>query len=54
MPKDIVKKEVDTLKKYGVDIQTNVVIGKTITVDELFEDGFDAVFGDYAYACYAR
>lgn len=44
LPKDIVKKEVDTLKKYGVDIQTNVVIGKTITVDELFEDGFDAVF----------
>ncbi len=44
LPKDIVEKEVETLKKYGVEIQTNVVIGKTLTVDELFEDGFEAVF----------
>ncbi len=44
LPKEIVKKEVETLKKYGVDIQTNVVIGKTLTVDELFEDGYEAVF----------
>lgn len=44
LPKEIVKKEVETLKKYGVDIETNVVIGKTITVDELFEDGYEAVF----------
>ena len=44
LPKDIVKKEVETLKKYGVDVETNVVIGKTITIDELFEDGYDAVF----------
>ncbi|MCI8370345.1 MAG: NADPH-dependent glutamate synthase [Clostridia bacterium] len=44
LPKDIVKKEVETLKKYGVDVQTNVVIGKTLTVDELFEQGYDAVF----------
>lgn len=44
LPKNIVKKEVETLKALGVDIQTNVVIGKTITVDELFEDGFEAVF----------
>ena len=44
LPKEIVKKEVETLKKYGVDIQTNVVVGKTITVDELFEDGYEAVF----------
>lgn len=44
LPKDIVEKEVETLKKYGVDIQTNVVIGKTITVDELFGDGYEAVF----------
>ena len=28
----------------GVDIETNVVIGKTITIDELFEDGYEAVF----------
>ena len=44
LPKAIVAKEVDTLKKLGVDIQTNVVIGKTLTVDELFEMGYEAVF----------
>lgn len=44
LPKAIVQKEVDTLKALGVDIQTNVVIGKTLTVDELFEDGYEAVF----------
>ena len=44
LPKAIVKKEVDTLKAMGVDIQTNVVIGKTLTVDELFEMGYEAVF----------
>ena len=32
------------LKSLGVEIQTNVVIGKTITIDELFEDGYEAVF----------
>ena len=44
LPKEIVKKEVETLKKYGVDVETNVVIGKTLTIDELFEDGYEAVF----------
>ncbi len=44
LPKAIVKKEIDTLIKLGVKIITNVVIGKTITVDELFEQGFEAVF----------
>lgn len=44
LPKSIVAKEVDTLKKLGVDIETNVVIGKTLTVDELFEMGAEAVF----------
>ena len=44
LPKSIVKKEVDTLKKMGVDIQTNVIIGKTLTIDELFEMGYEAVF----------
>lgn len=44
LPKDIVKKEVETLKKYGVDIETNVVVGKTLTIDELFKDGYEAVF----------
>ena len=44
LPKKIVAKEVDTLKKLGVKIETNVVIGKTLTVDELFEMGYEAVF----------
>ncbi|MBQ4518667.1 MAG: NADPH-dependent glutamate synthase [Clostridia bacterium] len=44
LPKTIVAKEVDTLKALGVRIETNVVIGKTLTVDELFEMGFEAVF----------
>lgn len=44
LPKAIVAKEVDGLKQLGVKIETNVVIGKTLTVDELFEMGFEAVF----------
>ncbi len=44
LPKSIVAKEVDTLKELGVEIMTNVVIGKTLTIDELFEMGFEAVF----------
>ena len=37
-------REVETLKALGVDVQTNVIIGKTLTVDELFEQGYEAVF----------
>ncbi len=44
LPKSIVAKEVEGLKALGVDVETNVVIGKTLTIDELFEDGFEAVF----------
>ncbi|MBQ6507965.1 MAG: NADPH-dependent glutamate synthase [Flexilinea sp.] len=44
LPKSIVAKEVETLKELGVDIETNVIIGKTLTVDELFEMGYEAVF----------
>ena len=44
LPKSIVKKEIDTLKSLGVKIETNVIIGKTLTVDELFDMGFEAVF----------
>ena len=44
LPKKIVAKEVDTLEKLGVKIETNVVIGKTLTIDELFEQGYEAVF----------
>ena len=44
LPKAIVQKEVDNLKAMGVKVETNIVIGKTITIDELFEMGFEAVF----------
>ena len=44
LPKSIVQKEVDGLKALGVHLETNIVIGKTITIDELFEMGFESVF----------
>jgi len=44
LPKAIVQSEVDKLKALGVDIQLDVVVGRTITIDELLEDGYRAVF----------
>lgn len=44
LPKRIVQSEIDALKAMGVEIVTNAVIGKTITVDELFDMGYEAVF----------
>ena len=45
LPKAIVQKEVDGLKALGVKIETNVVIGKSITIDELFDEfGYESVF----------
>ncbi|MGL4772361.1 MAG: NADPH-dependent glutamate synthase [Clostridium sp.] len=46
LPKDtVVKGEIENVKKLGVKIETNVIVGRTITIDELFEDEkFDAVF----------
>lgn len=44
LPKAIVKEEITKLEKMGVKIETNMVIGKIVTVDELFEDGFEAVY----------
>ena len=45
LPKSIVQKEVDGLKELGVKIETNVVIGRSITIDELMDEmGFEAVF----------
>jgi glutamate synthase (NADPH/NADH) small chain len=44
LPKEIVRHEVNVLRQMGVDFQTNVVIGKTVTIDELLtEEGYDAV-----------
>jgi glutamate synthase (NADPH/NADH) small chain len=45
LPKDVVRAEVSALQKLGVEIITNVVVGQTITIDELMKDeGFSAVF----------
>ncbi|MBR0522673.1 MAG: NADPH-dependent glutamate synthase [Firmicutes bacterium] len=45
LPKSIVQKEVEGLKALGVKVETNVVVGKTLSVDELFDEyGFEAVF----------
>ena len=46
LPKDtVVKSEIENIKKLGVKVETNVIIGRTITIDELLEDeDFDAVF----------
>ncbi|MBR2760514.1 MAG: NADPH-dependent glutamate synthase [Solobacterium sp.] len=44
LPKSIVAAEVETLKQLGVDVETNIVIGKTLTIDELFDMGYEAVF----------
>jgi glutamate synthase (NADPH/NADH) small chain len=44
LPKEIVKKEVERLENMGITIKKDYVIGRTITVDELFESGFEAVF----------
>ena len=44
LPKEIVRQEVDNLKELGVTIQTNMVIGRVLSVDDLFDDGFEAVF----------
>ena len=44
LPKAIVQKEIDELIKLGVKVETNMVIGKVLSIDELFETGFEAVF----------
>ncbi|NOX15093.1 MAG: NADPH-dependent glutamate synthase [Epsilonproteobacteria bacterium] len=44
LPKEIVTAEIDRIKKLGVKFHTNVVIGKTLMIDELFDDGYEAVF----------
>lgn len=44
LPKDIVKAEIESLKQLGVNFQTNAVIGFTDTIDELMQNGYDAVF----------
>ncbi len=44
LPKRIVQKEIECLQKLGVEIKTNMVIGKVLTIDELKEEGYEAFF----------
>jgi len=44
LPKDIVMREVSNLEKMGVEIQLNMVIGKVLTITDLFEMGYESVF----------
>jgi len=44
LPREIVDAEIDRIKKLGVNFHTNIVVGKTITIDELFDEGYEAVF----------
>lgn len=44
LPKATVQREIDGLRALGVDIQTDMVVGKIVSVDELFEQGYEAVF----------
>ena len=44
LPKALVQKEIDTLRQIGVEIRTNMVIGKVLSLDDLKADGYEAVF----------
>ncbi len=44
LPKDIVYSEVSTLEKLGVKVECNTVVGRTVSLDELFEQGYDAIY----------
>ncbi len=45
LPKQVIREQIETMRKMGVEFETNVVVGKTVSIDDLFEEeGFDAVF----------
>ena len=45
LPKQVIREQIDTMRAMGVEFETNVVVGRTVSIDELFgEEGFDAVF----------
>jgi len=44
LPKALVRQEIEVLKDLGVEIRTNMVIGKVLTIDEIFQEGYEAVF----------
>ena len=45
LPKQVIREQIDTMRKMGIVFETDVVVGKTVSIDDLFEEeGFDAVF----------
>ncbi len=44
LPKDLVAREIKSVEDLGVKIETNVIVGRSVTIDELMEDGYEAVF----------
>lgn len=44
LPKSLVQSEIDTIKQLGVEIKTNMVIGKSLSIDDLKEEGYEAIF----------
>ena len=44
LPKALVQKEIDSVKNLGVEVKTNMVIGKVLSLDELVDEGYEAVF----------
>jgi len=44
LPKELVQKEIETVKQLGVEIKTNMVIGKVFSIDELKDEGYEAIF----------
>lgn len=44
LPKELVAKEIENVKNLGVTIETNVIVGRSLTIDDLMEDGYEAVF----------
>ncbi|THB71424.1 MAG: NADPH-dependent glutamate synthase [Desulfobulbaceae bacterium] len=44
LPKDIVAQEVNFLERLGVKLECNAVVGRTVSLDELFEEGYDAIY----------
>ena len=44
LPRTVLDREIETLKSIGVKFETNVIVGKSITINQLKEDGFDAIF----------
>jgi glutamate synthase (NADPH/NADH) small chain len=44
LPREVLDREIDFIRSLGVKIQLNVVVGKTLTLEDLFEDGYEAIF----------